>query len=475
MRYAFLCAFLILMGGIQAEIRSIWVLPWNIQSPQAIDQIVQNAIDSNQNELLIEVRYRSDALYFPNRNNSDFCNPEPRSYILGNTNFDPLEYSIRKAHQHGIRIQAWVVVYNATPLLYEQLHQNYIYRNHHDWLTRDSQGNMMKSREQYGYFLDPGIPGVQDYLLDVFSDIVVNYPDLDGFHLDYIRYPGKDWGHHPTSISRYRTAKISRPMSWNEWRIAQVTDFVQKLRKRLLTLNPQLILSAAVFPSIYEARTLYAQDWFDWLNRDLIDYAYPMAYNVKFDVFTRDLDLMLQGDLEDKIVVGLRAWNTAGKALLHQHSPRYNISHIEERISHLRSKGFAGIALFSYEGIIRGSALSVLAERAYSESSLLPELSPTVDLPVSGDILISKVKDAFVLDIVLPDSGKWTWELRDHNLAQVYQRYRYYHKGLNRDLFLPTMANGMPLAPGTYHLTLLSGDKKHSLQQTLILGNSRYE
>ncbi|HOH60801.1 MAG TPA: hypothetical protein PLI73_07795, partial [Candidatus Cloacimonadota bacterium] len=55
--------FLILVFNLailKAEIRSLWVLPWNIKTPSAIDKLIEDAILYNQNELLVEVRYRSD-------------------------------------------------------------------------------------------------------------------------------------------------------------------------------------------------------------------------------------------------------------------------------------------------------------------------------------------------------------------------------------------------------------------------------
>ena len=188
---------------IFAEVRSLWILPWSLKTPQSIDEVISNAILNNQNELLVEVRYRSDALYKQNRTSGTYYNPEPRSYILSDDGFDPLEYAIQRCHELGLKIQAWVVVFNATPLDQKLINKNYMYLNHKAWLTYTKTGSKMNSKDQFGYFIDPGIPDVQDYLLDVFSDIVEGYPDLDGLHLDYIRYPSSQYGFHPVSLARF--------------------------------------------------------------------------------------------------------------------------------------------------------------------------------------------------------------------------------------------------------------------------------
>lgn len=458
MKKALLLILVFNLAILKAEIRSLWVLPWNIKTPGAIDQLIEDAILNNQNELLVEVRYRSDALYTPNRLSDTYSNPEPRSYIMDGSSFDPLEYTLARAKEHGIRVQAWLVVFNATPLDAQHLSNNYIYQHHRDWLTTDSQGRQMRSPEQYGFFLDPGIPGVQNYLLDVFSDIVVSYPDLAGIHLDYVRYPSTNFGYHPISVSRYQEAKRSEELSWNEWRTRQVTQFVEKLRDRLKRIKPDLILSAAVFSNIYDARVAYAQDWFDWLNRGLIDYAYPMNYVTKYSSFSKQTEWMEDNGHTDKIVMGLRAWNARGGSLLESASPSYNINHIEERIRHIRSRSFAGIALFSYEGINKGNALSYLADRVFVDSETLePSVAP---LP-AADVHLSQMDQVFGLDFVVPVEGRWHWQLLNEQDAVVYSRFRYYTKGDNHDEFEGTLANGEKIPPGTYLLSLYMPGTEH--------------
>ena len=454
----FTIILLLTIGMARAEIRSLWVLPWNIKSPEAIDRIIEDAIAHNQNELLLEVRYRSDALYTPNRVSERYANPEPRSYILDDEHFDPLDYAIIKAHEHGLRVQAWVVVYNATPLDPKRIAENYIWQNRREWLTRDASGKEMSSKEQYGYFLDPGVPAVQEYLLDVFSDIVLSYPMLDGLHLDYIRYPSVSFGYHPTSVARYEEAKKHERLSWNEWRMRQVTEFVEKVRDRIKGIRPDVILSAAVFSSIYEARNLYAQDWFDWLNRGLIDYAYPMAYHVKYDAFVNQMKAMEENGKTDKIVVGLRAWNARGGSLLERQSPQYNINHIEDRIRYLREKEFAGIALFSYEGIIQDSALRLLADRAYPTAARLPELLADASFGPRTDVRFYIADEGYRVDLILPAEGKWVWEMLDSDQAKVYQRFRYYYRGLNQDEFSGLLGNGQRIPAGSYSLRLYIED-----------------
>lgn len=361
---------LCMMPCLGAEVRSIWVLPWNMQSKKAIDQVIADAVYAHQNEILLEVRYRSDALYTPNRLNSDFANPEPRSYILKDDGFDPLAYTIAQASARKIKVQAWVIVFNATPVDSKLVQNNYIYRRHPGWITYNERAEQMRSSAQFGYFIDPGIPQVQDYLLDVFSDIVSGYPELAGLHLDYVRYPDSVWGHHPISKRRYATE--GKGLSWNDWRTLQVTEFVTKCRDRIKSIRPEIMLSAAVFADIEQARNLYAQDWYSWLQQGLIDRAYPMAYQMNCDIFKDQMRHMSRSCDPDSIVVGIRAWDPQGRNLMNTEGGYYSIDDVAKRIKIIRDYGFAGIALFSYEGLRVGDALRYLGNHSYLE---VPELA----------------------------------------------------------------------------------------------------
>ncbi|MDZ4122279.1 MAG: family 10 glycosylhydrolase, partial [Candidatus Cloacimonadaceae bacterium] len=185
---------------MNAEVRALWVMPWSLTSRAKIDSVIENAVLSGYNELLLEVRYRSDALYTPNNRSSRYYNPEPRSYILADNGFDPLAYAIKRGHEANLQVQAWVVVFNATPLDRELIQKNYIFKNHPDWITYDNTGQRMRNSDQFGYYIDPAIPEVREHLFEVFCDIVDGYPELDGLHLDYIRYPNVSLGFHPTSL-----------------------------------------------------------------------------------------------------------------------------------------------------------------------------------------------------------------------------------------------------------------------------------
>jgi uncharacterized lipoprotein YddW (UPF0748 family) len=452
---------LLTVASLQAEVRAVWAMPWDIDTPEAIDTLIKTALDNNQNELLVEVRYRSDALYDTSLGAFQYPNPEPKSYVLKNTDFDALTYVLNHAHQAGLKVQAWVIVFNATPVDAKLIQSNYIYRNHRDWITYDESGVKSNSSGQFGNFIDPGIPEVQEYLLNVFSNLAIGYPELDGIHLDYIRYPEPSKGYHPISVERYKEyCRNQMEIGFNEWRIMQISGFVEKLYRQLKQINPRLIVSAAVFADIADANVAYAQDWPAWLKGGFIDRVYPMAYNVKFDTHKRQVEQMKLINMDKNIIVGLRAWDEKGRSLSVGSGTSYNVNDIARRVELSRELGFGGTALFSYAGLKVGNAWQQLKRLCYLDYQCPIEDSGSSKNVGEADAKIAAKGNSYVLDFLIPSEGRWSWEIHDGN--HVFQRRRYYLQGNNRDfwngLFTISSEGSGKINPGQYVLELFRED-----------------
>ncbi len=450
--------------AMKAENRAIWVLPWDITSPGKIDAMLTDVLAANQTDIMVEVRYRSDALYQTNRNKDSYPNPEPRSYVLNNDGFDPLLYVLQKAHPLHLRVHAWVVVFNATPLNSALVASNFIFRNHNDWITYNSTGHKMHSSEQFGYFIDPAIPEVQDHVLNVLSDLVSGYPELDGLHLDYIRYPNTTWGYHPTSLARFEEYKIVHGYtSWNDWRKLQITGFVDRMYRRAKSINPDLIVSAAVFANYSDAVDSYAQAWKDWLDMGIIDYVYPMLYHVDWGEFNYHLDVIGNMGYKNRSVIGIRAWDANGGSLRPGNTRAfsgYTLPDIVNRVKRVRQSDFAGVALFSYDGLVKGDVLAMLASESYSDAIVAAvdslrkfqefDVSSYSSLiPFAADFKLNLTGRQYKVSLLIPEEGTWGWEIYDLNDTLLYTRNRYYPKGPVEDFWNGVTKTGL-IHPGKY-------------------------
>jgi uncharacterized lipoprotein YddW (UPF0748 family) len=261
------------------QYRALWVdaLHDGIKSPAQVEKLVADTHRANINALFVQVRKGGDA-YF---NHAD----EPRALdIVGSRGFDPLGYVIRLAHASTPRIEvhAWLNTF------YVSEDSGVFVKNGAAWGNRANDGSIS------GY-LDPGNPEVQVYTHKIFMDVARNY-DVDGLHMDFVRYAGANWGYTSTSLALYMhdtgatTVPAPDDPRWQAWRRDRVTAFVRDLHKDLHTVKSRVKLSGALicfgggpttaagwnFTSAY---TSVFQDWRDWMVKGYIDFGVPMNYD----------------------------------------------------------------------------------------------------------------------------------------------------------------------------------------------------
>jgi uncharacterized lipoprotein YddW (UPF0748 family) len=309
-----------------------------MKSPYEVEKLVADAHRANLNALIVQVRKRGDA-YF---NISD----EPRATdILGPPDFDPLAYVIQLAHASTPRIEvhAWLNTFFAgeTSAVYVQ--------HGAQWGNRASDGSTS------GY-LDPGVPEVQAYTHKVFMDLARNY-DVDGLHMDFVRYPGTEWGYSPAAVALYKvqTGAATTPApddeGWKAWRRERVTAFVRDLHADLKLVKPNVKLSGALIcfgrgpasTADWPLTSAYGsvfQDWQDWLARGYIDFGVPMNYDSDWSSLEKDwfglwLNFERNSGFANRILTGVGAF----------------LNYPEDTLAQIRralAQHVLGVAIYSY-------------------------------------------------------------------------------------------------------------------------------
>jgi len=328
---------------VLAQNRALWATVWDISSAQRIDQIIKTAKQYHFNQLFIQVRYRADALYFPNKIDSTYPNPEPRCYIFKNSNFDPLQYAIEQGHKNNIEIHAWVTTFVVTPHDLTKIDSNHLYYKHPEWIKWHKNGSPMLYNEHEGAFLDPGIIEVQDYLRNVIGDIATNYR-VDGIQLDYIRYPDSLYGFNPLALKAFENSNES---NFTHWKQNQITDFVKSVHELIHQIDSNMLLSVAVFANQNKAINRLSQNWVLWQKKANVDHVYVMAYNTSNGTFLRDVRSFHRADA-NKTTVIVRAWKD---------NKPYPVSQINEKIRILKHMGYTNIGYYSYSGLISNQYL----------------------------------------------------------------------------------------------------------------------
>src|SRR5712692_10133519 len=325
--------------------RALWVDAFHdgIKSPSQVEKLVADAHRANINALIVQVRKAGDA-YF---NRSD----EPRaSDIIGPPDFDPLAYVIKLAHAAVPRIEvhAWLNTFFAGQ-------DSQVYLQH-----GDTWGNRADDGSTSGY-LDPGVPEVQIYTHQVLMDVAKNY-DVDGLHMDFVRYPGVGWGFNPVSLSLFMLETGARSVPWSgdetfkAWRRGRVTSFVRDLHDDLKRTYPNVKLSGALIcfgggplsAADWPRTSAYSsvfQDWKAWLTSGYLDFGVPMNYDSDWSGlektwFDHWLNFEKDSGFADRVVTGVGAF---------LNYPEETLAQINRVLApSARGNRVLGVAIYSY-------------------------------------------------------------------------------------------------------------------------------
>jgi uncharacterized lipoprotein YddW (UPF0748 family) len=272
----------------QPEFRALWADTFHagMRSSGEVTALVNAARSGNFNAVIVEVRKRGDAYY-----NSNF---EPKATDVSPQSFDPLADLITKAHSGGPRIEvhAWITTYLAWNSQSPPPQSTHPLNLHPEWLSVDNTG---ANWDGANYQFDQALPEVQQHVYNVSMDIISRY-DVDGFHFDYVRYTGKEWGYHSNAVDRFnrRFNRSGVPSlndsAWLQFRRDQVSDLVRKIYLNTMAVKPQVKLSAATIcfaPGVSNDAQWYSssaawndvlQDWRGWMQEGTLDLAVPMMY-----------------------------------------------------------------------------------------------------------------------------------------------------------------------------------------------------
>lgn len=339
-QFALIQAVIIFLSiTLKAQDRAVWVTAWDMNSPEKIDAMVTKMQSYGFNKIFIQTRYRGDALYFPNKVDSTYINDESRCYLLKDKKFDPLSYTIEKAKPFGIGVYAWVTTFVITPHDLRKIDSCHVYFQHPDWLLKDKKGNSISFDKYEGAFLDPALPEVRKYTLDILSDIVTNY-EIAGIQLDYIRYPDTIFGWNFYSL---KLADSLPNFNFSAWKQQKISSFVNQTFITLKNINPNLEISAAVISNREKANDSYSQQWWNWLEEGFIDRVYVMAYNTSNRTFTELISELKKIPQQDKLTIIIRSWK--------ENKP-YHYSLINTKINILKAAGFENFGFYNYNGLV---------------------------------------------------------------------------------------------------------------------------
>ena len=277
MRYIYtlvimLLASLCAVAQPKHEVRAVWLttiggIDWPhsyAQSARSIERQkdeLRHILDQLQqvgiNTVLLQTRVRGTMIYPSDYEPWDGC----LSGFPGKSpGYDALKFAIDECHKRGMELHAWMVT---IPLgKWDALGCRQ--------LRKKMPHNIIKIKAD-GY-LNPESQQTADYLAGLCAEVTKRY-DIDGIHLDYIRYP--------EDMPKLKT--LDRQCGRNN-----ITRIVSAISRRVKSLKPWVKMSCSPIGKYdnttrywshgWNANTTVCQDAVAWLRDGLMDELFPMMY-----------------------------------------------------------------------------------------------------------------------------------------------------------------------------------------------------
>jgi len=253
--------------------------PPTLSSREEILKLIEFSKKARVKILFIQI-YRANQAWFSSKV-GDSSLYEAAVKTLGE---DPFAFLIKRAHEEGIEVHAWLNMLS----LNENEKAPLLKKYGPDILTKnlEEKKTLTDYKIDAQYFLEPGDPRVRKELVTVVKEVVRAYSELDGVQFDYIRYPDSHprYGYTPVNMERFKKTtglkKIKEgSRAWSDWKRAQVTELLKLLIESARSIRPKIQISATGCMSYVRALQEAFQDWPSWVNTGLVDFVTVMNYS----------------------------------------------------------------------------------------------------------------------------------------------------------------------------------------------------
>ena len=376
------------------ELRGVWVtrFDWTRLNqpadPARIDEIVDNIAAAGFNAVFFQVRGTADAYYAPGiepwaqRVSGGTLGQPPSPF------WDPLAYFAQRAHARGIQLHAYVNVYpigdvtganncppppRVTPLpLYYRLQDAH---GATDGKLNAAQWTALDAVSCGEYQLaSPASTVFRAHFKAVVADLVNRY-DIDGIHLDRVRYAGRTTSCDPVSEAAYGGPCFSGAAgAYENWQRQQIDTLVREVYQEVIVPSGREVwLSAAVWHTYIDRWGWgysqgfrdYYQDSQGWVQSGIIDAISPMIYSANPETFRLERWRTLVADFQA---------NRGGRYVVPGIGSDQPFDEIAARIAAARALGTAGHALFSYTALEAHGYFDDLRAGPYATPAAVPDL-----------------------------------------------------------------------------------------------------
>ncbi len=260
-------------------VRGVWLtnVDSNVLNSQAqIEEAVALCDELNINTIFV-VTWNKALTTYPSQVAQAITGNEIDPLYTGR---DPLRELIDAAHARDIKVMAWFeygfAAFNGSPG--PILDNSPVY-----WQAKDVNGDIVVKNGFY--WMNAFHPEVQQFMVDLVTEVVENYPDIDGVQGDD-RLPAcpTEAGYDDYTVDKYRTEhegqdppRESRNTAWLRWRADIINAFGQALYDSVKKENADMVVAMSPSPLSF-GYDEYLQDYTHWVENEYCDIVSPQLY-----------------------------------------------------------------------------------------------------------------------------------------------------------------------------------------------------
>lgn len=267
---------------------------------RSIDDVFYQLSRQNYNTVYVDV-YNGGTTY-PSKHIS-------RNKLISFAFTDPLQTAIEEGKRQGLHIYAW---YEHGMMLFPK---QKLAQQHPDWILKTSDGRQYIEQHLW---LNPENPEVQEYFVNLFTEVAQKYPELYGIQVD------DHWG---------------IPIIFGN-KTQAMTELTRRIVRAVKQINPNLIISLSPNPYQFSLNK-YSLDWMRWLKENLFDELVIQIYRPDSQQVTESIltSGIREANQYVKVAVGIHA---GGDPQLK------SLSEIEKQVNAVKQFDY-GYSIFCWE------------------------------------------------------------------------------------------------------------------------------
>src|SRR6476646_2057183 len=255
---------------------------------------------------------------------------------------DMLAEAIEEGHRNNLAVIPWLEFGFMAPA------ESELVARHPDWLTTRRDGSTIWVEGKHNrVWLNPFQPEVQQFMIDLVTEIVSNY-DIDGLQFDdHFGLPA-EFGYDPLTVKLYQQEHQGQnppsdqnDVEWTRWRADKITQVFARTFDVIKARKPKAIVSLSPNPQKFSYEQ-FLSDWVTWERRGLVEELLLQVYRTDLATFTSELDQPEVKAAKQHIPVAIGILTGLKDRLM-------PVPQIQEQVKAVRDRDFKGVSFFYYE------------------------------------------------------------------------------------------------------------------------------